>query len=179
MTKPESARSASMTAEPTIFVRMFTVLRVFTGVVWLSNALAKVFEKNEFDLGFFSFTLIDKASARSILTNAADKTGIRPLGGIYEHLVLPHWGLFSVFLVLAELAVGLGLIFGIASRFAAVVGLMLIGPIWIMLWHTKLYLWEYPAEDLLPLVLLAIVPAGRYRGFDSQLAARFGSRWPF
>ena len=56
---------------------------------------------------------------------------------------------------------------------------MLIGPIWIMLWHTKLYLWEYPAEDLLPLVLLAIVPAGRYRGYDSQLATRFGRRWPF
>ena len=58
-------------------------------------------------------------------------------------------------------------------------GLMLIGPIWIMLWHTKLYLWEYPAEDLLPLVMLAIVPAGRYRGYDSQLATRFGRRWPF
>lgn len=179
MAKPRIASAENGTAETTIFVRMFTVLRIFTGVMWLSNGLSKVFEKNEFDLGFFSFTLIDKASARSILTNAADRTGIRPLGGLYEHVVLPHWGLFSVFLVLAELAVGLGLIFGVASRLAAVGGLMLIGPIWIMLWHTKLYLWEYPAEDLLPLVLLAIVPAGRYRGYDSQLATRFGRRWPF
>jgi uncharacterized membrane protein YphA (DoxX/SURF4 family) len=179
MTKSQATVVAARTADTTIFVRLFTVLRVFTGVVFLSNALAKVFEKSEFDLGFFSFTLIDKSSARSILTDAAHRTGIRPLGGMYEHLVLPHWGLFSVFLVLAELAVAIGLIFGVASRLAAVGGLMLIGPIWIMLWHTKLYLWEYPAEDLLPLVLLAIAPAGRYRGFDTQLAARFGNRWPF
>lgn len=61
--------------------------------------------------------------------------------------------------MLAELAVGIGLLFGIASRLAAVGGLVLIGPIWIMLWHTGLYLWQYPAEDLFPLVLLAIAPA--------------------
>ena len=54
---------------------------------------------------------------------------------------------------------GLGLILGVASRLAALGGILLIGPIWVMLWHTNLYLWEYPAEDLFPL-LLAIVPAG-------------------
>ncbi len=30
-----------------------------------------------------------------------------------------------------------------------------------MLLHTGGYLWEYPAEDVFPLILLAIVPAGR------------------
>ena len=94
-------------------------------------------------------------------------------------VVLPNWGSFGAFLTVAELAIGLGLIFGVASRLAALGGLMLIGPIWVMLWHTNLYLWEYPAEDLFPLLLLAIVPAGRTAGLDARLAARFGGHWPF
>jgi len=80
-------------------------------------------------------------------------------------------------LTLAELAVGVGLLLGIATRLAAVGGLLLILPIWIMLWHTTGYLWEYPL-DLFPLVLLAIVPAGRVLGVDRLIAARF-RHWPF
>jgi len=48
-----------------------------------------------------------------------------------------------------------------------------------MLLHTGGYLWEYPAEDLFPLLMLAIVPAGRHRGVDATLAPRFGHHWPF
>lgn len=179
VTETPTASPVSEVAGTTIFVRLFTVLRVFTGLVFFTNGLAKTFEKSNYDIGFFSFSLIDKASARSLLTNAAHPTGIRPLGGFYENVVLPHWGAWSIFLMLAELAIGIGLILGIASRLAAVGGLLLIGPIWIMLWHNNLYLWEYPAEDLFPLVLLAIAPAGRHRGFDQYLAPRFAERWPF
>jgi len=93
--------------------------------------------------------------------------------------VLPNWGFFGVFGTLAELAVGLGLIAGVATRLAAVGGLLLIAPIWVMLWHTGLYLWQYPAEDLLPLALLATVPAGRVADLDARLAVRFHHRWPF
>lgn len=176
--KTQTDPLASGVGEITIFVRLFTVLRVFTGLVWLSNGLAKVFEKSSYDIGFFSFGLIDKSSARGILTDAAQTTAIRPLGGFFESAVLPHWGPFSLFLTLAELAVGVSLILGIAPRLAAVGALLLIGPVWIMLWHANHYLWEYPAGDLLPLALLAIAPAGRHRGFDMRLAAKFGNRWP-
>ena len=178
MAKTQTALLASGVAETTIFVRLFTLLRVFTGLVWLSNGLAKVFVKGSYDLGFFSFNLVTTSTARGILTGAAHTTWVRPLGGFYEYAVLPHWGLWSVVSTLAELAIGTGLILGIASRVAAVGGLLLIGPVWIMLWHTNQYLWLYP-WDLFPLVLLAIAPAGRHRGFDSRLAAKFGNRWPF
>jgi thiosulfate dehydrogenase [quinone] large subunit len=179
MTETAAATRATQVEEVTIFVRLFTALRIFTGLVFLTNGLAKVLNAGSFDLGFFSFTLITNASAKGILTNAAAKTGIRPLGAFYQHAVLPAWGFWGVFLTLAELAVGIGLLLGIASRLAALGGLMLIAPIWIMLWHTHLYLWEYPAEDLFPLVLLAIAPAGRHLGMDRRLVGRFGRRWPF
>ncbi len=93
--------------------------------------------------------------------------------------MLPHWGIFGAFLTVAELAIGIGLVLGIATRLAAIGGLLLIGPIWMMLLHTNLYLWQYPAEDLFPLLLLAIVPAGRLAGLDGRLSRRFGYRWPF
>lgn len=154
-------------------------MRIFTGLVFLSNGLAKLSDIGQIDLGFFNGNLITLGAARAIATDASGKTQIAPLGAFYRDVVLPHWGAFGPFLTAAELAVGLGLIFGVASRLAALGGLLLIGPIWVMLWHTNLYLWEYPAEDLFPLLLLAIVPAGRLAGLDSRLAARFGGRWPF
>lgn len=157
----------------------FTALRIFTGLVWLSNALAKVTGIGNFDLGFLSFNLVTVPVAKSIATDASAKTAIAPLGAFYRDVVLPNWGFFGVFLTVAELAIGLGLIFGVATRLAALGGLALLFPIWIMLWHTGGYLWEYPAEDLFPLVLLAIVPAGRRGGLDRRLAPRFGHRWPF
>ena len=92
MTETAPATRASAVGGATIFVRLFTVLRIFTGLVFLTNALAKVFEAGSFDLGFFSFTLISKSSAKGILTDAAAKTWIRPLGAFYQHLVLPAWG---------------------------------------------------------------------------------------
>jgi hypothetical protein len=74
-----------------------------------------------------------------------------------------------------ELAIAIGLLFGIAMRLAALGGLLLLAPIWIMLLAT---LWTYPL-NLFPLVLLAIVPAGRLAGADAKLVARFNQRWPF
>ncbi len=178
-TRRKRARTGGDLAEATIFVRLFILLRIVTGLVWLSNGLAKVVNKSGYDLGFFSFNLVSRDTAKGILTDTSAHTYIRPLGAFYEHAVLPHWGIWSVFLTLAELGVGIGLIFGIGSRLAAVGGLLLIGPVWVMLWHRNHYLWEYPAEDLLPLTLLAIAPAGRYFGLDDRLGERFGRRWPF
>jgi uncharacterized membrane protein YphA (DoxX/SURF4 family) len=162
-----------------LMAKAFAVFRIFTGFVWLSNGLAKAWEVGVYDWGFFSFNLVTKASAQFIAADAAMKTQIAPLGALYRNLVLPHWGFFGTLLTVSEIAIGLGLIFGVASRLAALGALLLLGPIWVMLWHTTLYLWEYPAEDLFPLLLLAIVPAGRTLGLDARLAAKFGNRWPF
>ncbi|MGH3843187.1 MAG: DoxX family membrane protein [Pseudonocardiaceae bacterium] len=156
----------------------FAALRIFIGLVWLSNALAKVFDVAAVDWGFFSFNLITRGVAQGLATDAAAKSQIAPLAAFYRDVVLPNWGIFGLVLTLAELAVGIGLVLGIATRLAAVGGLLLILPIWLMLWHTTAYLWEYPL-DLFPLVLLAVVPAGRVFGVDRVLAARVNYRWPF
>jgi len=111
-----------------LMVRAFAVLRIFTGLVFLTNGLAEVTGTQNVDWGFLSFTLITRDGAKGIAGGAADSTYIAPLGAFYRDVVLPNWGFFGVFLTLAELAVGLGLIFGVATRLAAVGGLLLIAP---------------------------------------------------
>lgn len=47
-----------------------------------------------------------------------------------------------------------------------------------MVLMTDQYFWTYPL-DVVPLVLLAIVPTGRYLGWDQRIARRLGARrWP-
>jgi thiosulfate dehydrogenase (quinone) large subunit len=165
-------------APTTTMARAFAALRIFTGLVWLTNGLAKLTDIGKVDWGFFSFNLITKGAAQVIANDATTKTHIPALGALYRDVVLAHWGFFGTFLTVAELAIGLGLVFGVLTRLAAVGGLLLIAPIWIMLWPAGGYLWEYPAEDLFPLVLLTIVPAGRVGGLDRHIAPRLHNRWP-
>jgi uncharacterized membrane protein YphA (DoxX/SURF4 family) len=158
----------------------FAFLRIFSGLIWLCNGLAKLFfdGKSNFDWGFITFNLIDRATARAMLERASTDT-FQPLRWIYHDLVLANWGFFQWFLTVAELTAGLMLLFGIAARLGATIALLLIGPIWIMaLDRGNLYLFEYPNE-LVPLLLLAIVPSGRVFGQDRKLAPRFNRRWPF
>ncbi len=155
------------------------VLRIVSGLVWLSNGLAKVFlnQNSNVDLGFIKFNLINRPVARGLLEKASDDTW-QPLRWIYRDLVLANWDFFQWFLTVAELTAGLLLLLGIASRLGATIALLLIAPVWIMGWPDNHFLWEYPNE-LLPLAILAVVPSGRVFGQDRKLAPRFRGRWPF
>lgn len=170
--RPDATQTALM-------AKAFTALRIFTGLVWLSNGLAKLIGKATYDLGFLSFNLVTRGVAENIAKDASAKTYIAPLGAFYRDVVLPNFGFFGWFLTVAELAVGLGLVLGVLPRAAALGGLLLIGPVYLMLLHTNLYLWLYPAEDLFPLVLLAIVPTwGRFQ-LAHRIRGHLPQRWPF
>jgi thiosulfate dehydrogenase (quinone) large subunit len=174
MTDTATTPPTTSTVAHRTLARGFAALRIFFGLIWLSNALAKVFDVGAYDWGFISFNLINRGAAEFIATDAAGKTAIAPLRALYQDFVLPNWGFFGGFLTVAELAIGLALLLGIATRAAALGGLLLITPIWLMLIGANSYLWLYPV-DLVPLLLLAIVPAGRTAGLDG----RFPARWPF
>src|SRR6266498_1489731 len=106
----------------------FAVLRIMFGLVWLSNGLAKVFlnRDSNLDWGFIKFNLINQPAARAILDGASRNT-FQPLRAIYHDFVLGNWSFFQWFLTLAELAAGVLLTLGIASRLGATIGLLLIG----------------------------------------------------
>jgi uncharacterized membrane protein YphA (DoxX/SURF4 family) len=154
--------------------------RIFVGLVWLGNALAKVVNQGSYDLGVVSFSLISRDTARGLLESytGPESNAIAPLKSLYSDLVLGNWGLFQWLLTAAELVVGVSLVVGIASRLGPLVALALIFPLWVMVIDNGRYLFEWPL-DIVPLAILAAVPAGRVWGQDGKLAARFGDRWPF
>jgi uncharacterized membrane protein YphA (DoxX/SURF4 family) len=154
--------------------------RIFVGMVWLGNGLAKVFNHQDFDLGVVSFSLISRDTARGLLESytGPKSHAIAPLKSVYRDLVLANWGVFQWLLTAAELVVGVSLVLGIASRLGPLLALALILPLWVMNFDNNRYLFEWPL-DIVPLAILAAVPAGRAWGQDGKLAARFGDRWPF
>jgi uncharacterized membrane protein YphA (DoxX/SURF4 family) len=154
--------------------------RIFVGLVWLANALAKVVNQGSYDLGVVSFSLISRDTARGLLSSytGPESNAIAPLKSLYSDLVLANWGFFQWLLTAAELAVGISLVAGIASRLGPLLALALIFPLWVMVIDNGRYLFEWPL-DIVPLAILAAVPAGRVWGQDGKLAARFGDRWPF
>ena len=151
-------------------LRALAATRIFFGLDWLSNAIAKLIGQMNYDWGFISFSLVDRGVANGILRQSVMSTPIAPLRWFYGDVVLPHFGVFGWFLTFAELAIGLGLTFGVFSRLAAVGGLLLLTPVWLMLFTTNQYFWTYPL-DVVPLVLLAAVPTGRYWGLDTRISA--------
>jgi thiosulfate dehydrogenase (quinone) large subunit len=172
--------TAEAVAPPRGVAKGLAALRIFVGIEWLANGLAKLTGQGSVDLGVVSFGLIDRGVARGLLENyTGPQSNAAPfLKSFYADVVLANWGFFQWLLTAAELSVGLWLVLGIASRLAALGGLALIGPLWIMTIDNHRYLFEYPL-DVIPLLILAIVPAGRVWGQDGRLAARLGDRWPF
>jgi hypothetical protein len=180
MTTQNVADLPALTAEipTTALVRMMVALRIFFGLDWLSNAVAKIIGVGTFHWGFTTFNLVDRATAHAILKQASAATVTAPLHWFYGTVVLGNWSFFQWFLVLGEIGVAIGLTCGLLTRLAALGGFLLLGPIGLMLLTTNQYLWTYPL-DLFPLVLLAIAPTGRILGLDKYLVRRFTyTRWP-
>jgi uncharacterized membrane protein YphA (DoxX/SURF4 family) len=180
----EATATGRVGIAPATAARGLAALRIFVGIVWLANGLAKLTGKATYDLGVVSFGLIGRDTAKSLLvTYSGDQShALGLLKSFYGDFVVPNWGFFQWLLTAAELTAGICLVFGVASRFGALVAVALIGPLWVMNFDNSRYLFEWPL-DVVPLIVLAIVPAGRAWGRDARLAARFGSprlgRWPF
>lgn len=147
-------------------------LRVFFGLVFLTNGLAKLVPGlAHLPGGYF---LIDSEGARSII---AHNTRHHPVA-LYHDLVvgflLPNWSLIGPLVGLTETAAGLLLLLGLATWMGALIaaGLSLhiqfsdaTGP----------WLFEY-AVEWVPLACLAFMAAGRRFGLDGRLS-RDHPRW--
>lgn len=137
------------------------VIRLFLGYWFLSRALSKV------GAGFLS---------RPTLQGMAEKwASDNPLLFYKSFLtdwVIPNSELFSYLVVYGEALVGLTLILGLATRFSAFVGALMVGSYGLAKgW------WPGPAGiDKAFLAMLAatfIGAAGRYGGLDALLKKRY------
>lgn len=173
------------------FGQGMAVIRIFFGLIVFMNGLAKVDERFvAIDFGPYHAVLINRPEARGILNFEANQRQIRkngPLGSqvpgvkrFVNDVVLAHWNVFQWVTTAIELGAGALLILGLASRLGALVDLGQQIFLALVYASSARWLFEQPHEYV-PLIVLALVPAGRIWGLDALLAQRTSRlrRWPF
>jgi thiosulfate dehydrogenase [quinone] large subunit len=143
------------------------LLRISTGIMFLFPGWRKV--SSDFSAEGFIRASIDG------FPTAADRAGAPAwYAWFLENVVMAAPGLFSLMVAWGEFLLALALIFGVASRFAAAVGLFLVLNFHlakgIAFWSAG----NYDAIWVLIFFVLAFTAAGRVFGVDESLYRR----WP-
>ncbi len=164
------------------FGRAMAALRVYFGIVYLHNGIAKILPPlpglwPDTPIGFV-INAEGNRSAHSILQYEviAQHHPVEPYRALVENVVLPNFGLFGFGIGAIETLVGILLILGFLTPVAALVAAgMALHLQFATLWNDK-WIYEYSVEWI-PLLCLAAFRAGRWRGLDARFAAT-RSRWP-
>jgi uncharacterized membrane protein YphA (DoxX/SURF4 family) len=177
--------------DPILFARGMAVIRIFFGIILLANGLAKLEPAlGKIDIGPYHANLITRDGARGILNfeinerrireGAPQGTQVPGLKPFVNDVVLTNWGLFQWVVVLVEVGAGLLLVLGLATRGAALVDLGQQLFLALVYFSSNRWMFEQPHEYV-PLIVLAIVPAGRMWGLDARLVRENPAfrRWPF
>ena len=186
-----TAGSREPLLDPVLFARGMALIRIFFGVILFANGLAKIEPSfGRVDLGPYHANLITREGSRGILNFEVNErtapgatvpgTEVPGLKTFVNDVVLDRWDSFQWVVVATELGAGALLILGLATRFAALVGLGQQLFLALVYASSNRWMFEQPHEYV-PLIVLALVPAGRAWGVDAWLVrrARALHRWPF
>jgi len=181
-----AASTAPVPADPGLLGRGLALFRIYYGIVLFANGLSKLFGFREIEIGPYSSFLITRPEARQILEfevnrRGGDGTELPLLKPLVNDVILPNWGVFQWLVTAVELGVGAALIVGLATRLAALVGFGQQFFLQLVYLSSARWMFEQPHEWV-PLLILALVPAGRVWGLDRRLVGRGTrrlDRWPF
>ena len=152
--------------------RAVAVLRVFFGLVFLTNGLAKLVPgMAHLPGGYF---LIDSQGALSIIQHNARHHPVALYHDLVFNVLVPNWALFGPLVGLTETAAGLLLVLGLASRMGALLAAGLSFHIQFSDANGP-WLYEY-AVEWVPLLCLAFMRSGMTLGLDARLASS-NRRW--
>lgn len=159
--------------------RGLAVIRILLGFTFLSNGLAKLFGWHTVEIGPYVGNLINRGDARFILdaeVNTNARHQIPLIGRITNDLVLPNFDVFGWGITVVEIAAGLLLVLGLAPRLGALLALMPATFLFLVYMANDRWVPEQPLE-LVPLLVLVVVPTGLVWGLDGRLGRRH-TRWP-
>jgi uncharacterized membrane protein YphA (DoxX/SURF4 family) len=133
------------------------LLRVYTGIFFAWHGLGKL-RRGNFADGLEGF-----------LGSQADNTFsfYRPF---VESVVLPNKALFASLVAGGELAIGLAMILGFATRYAAAAGALLVMNFWFAKGQGFFDGTNHDVVWLVIFIVLGLVPAGRMAGLDDGLS---------
>ena len=171
---------ASVLPSPELLAKGLAALRIFFGVILFANGLSKLTGSRFIEIGPYKSNLINLESMHNILVNESRVNELPLIKPLVNDLLLPNFGVFGTVATVLEVGVGFALIVGIATRGAALVDLgqqLFLAALYA---SSNRWTFEQPHEYV-PLVILALVPAGRMWGLDGRLLRRRPElrRWPF
>jgi uncharacterized membrane protein YphA (DoxX/SURF4 family) len=146
-------------------------LRIFVGIIFFANGLAKLFAFRNIEIGPYSSFLINREETRSILEGEAARNDISAVTQLVNEVLLPNYDWLQWVITFVELGVGALLILGLASRGAALVGLGQQLFLQLLYLSSGRWMFEQPHEWV-PLLILLLVPAGRVWGLDGPFVHR-------
>lgn len=133
------------------------VLRVYTGLFFTWNAIGKI-RRDNFADGMEGFL------------NAQLENSFAFYRPFIETVVLPNKTMFAAMVAWGELTVGLLMIVGLATRYAAAVGAILVLNFWLAKGMPVLAGTNQDVAWLVIFIVLGMVPAGKIAGLDDGLS---------
>jgi thiosulfate dehydrogenase [quinone] large subunit len=133
------------------------ILRVYTGIFFAWHGFGKLRRGN------FSDGLEGFLNAQAGKTFAFYQPFI-------ESVVLPNKAIFASLVACGELAVGIAMILGLATRYAAGAGALLVLNFWFAKGQGFLDGTNHDVVWFVIFVVLGLVPAGRIAGLDDVLS---------
>ena len=137
-----------------------TLLRVYTGVFFLYHGFGKI-RGGDFANGMEGFL------------NSKLETTFGFFRPFIESVALPNKAIFGFLVSWGELAIGLALIVGLATRWASIAGAVMLMSFWFVKGQGILDGQNHDFIWMMIFVVLAGVHAGRVHGVDARLADRF------
>jgi len=135
------------------------LLRVYTGVFFAYHGIGKI-RREDFSSSLSGFLNRNLDESFSFY---------RPF---IESVVLPSKEIFGALVAWGELAIGLALILGFATRYAAFVGAFMVLNFWFAKGSGVLDGSNHDVVWFVILIVLGLIPAGKIAGLDDGLSDR-------
>lgn len=135
------------------------LLRVYAGVFFAYHGIGKL-RQDDFASGMADFL------SRSL---DASFSFYRPF---LESVILPSQELFAALIMWGELAIGVALILGLATRYAAFAGAFMVLNFWLAKGAGILDGTNHDLVWFVILIVLGFIPAGKIAGLDDGLSDR-------
>ena len=136
------------------------LLRIYTGIFFVYYGFGKL-RKDDFVDGMAGFVNMQLENSFGFF---------RPF---LESVVLPNKGLFAFLVSWGELAIGIAMILGLATRYFAVAGAVMVASFWFAKGQGILDAQNHDVVWFVIFIVLAGLHAGRTMSLDQKLVDRF------